>query len=202
MNAIATPTPSRFRAFVDGMTALVSRGDADEPMLLDVGERLLADLVNHDDWLPDNYAQPSNQSYRQYLLYRDPQARFSVVSFVWQPGQSTPVHDHTVWGLVGVMRGEEMCEEYADPAGGAPLRRAGQHALPAGAIDRVSPRIGDVHRVSNAGRTTAISIHVYGADIGATRRHIFDADTGAVRDFVSGYSNGSLPPLLDAGSDR
>jgi len=37
---------------------------------------------------------------------------FLVGSFVWMPGQRTPVHDHTVWGLVGVMRGEETCEEY------------------------------------------------------------------------------------------
>ena len=34
----------------------------------------------------------------------------------------------------------------------------------------------------------SISIHVYGADIGAVKRHVFDADTGAMKDFVSGYS--------------
>jgi predicted metal-dependent enzyme (double-stranded beta helix superfamily) len=35
---------------------------------------------------------------------------------------------------------------------------------------------------------TAISIHVYGADIGSTPRSLYHLDGGAER-FVSGYSN-------------
>ena len=68
------------------------------------------------------------------------------MSFVWLPGQRTPIHDHTVWGLVGVMRGEEQCDEYADPGQVAgPPRPAGTHRVKPGDVDRVSPRIGDVH---------------------------------------------------------
>jgi predicted metal-dependent enzyme (double-stranded beta helix superfamily) len=192
------PDSARFAQFVQKMTEAVERHGDDEARLLDAAEPLLADLVRHDDWLPDRFARPSDESYRQYLLYRDPKRRFSVVSFVWQPGQTTPVHDHTVWGLVGVMRGQERCEEFARPVAGGPLRPCGEHPLAAGTIDRVSPRIGDVHRVSNAGTVTAVSIHVYGADIGATPRHVYDTATGEVRDFVSGYSDGADSPLLAA----
>jgi predicted metal-dependent enzyme (double-stranded beta helix superfamily) len=192
--AAQAANPDRFANFVRGVTRVVDALGDDEPRLLDAAAALLGDLVRHDDWLPERFAVPSEASYRQYLLYREPSNRFSVVSFVWQPGQKTPVHDHTVWGLVGVMRGEELCEEYRIDAAG--LHRGGTHRLPAGKVDRVSPRIGDVHRVSNAGRTTAISIHVYGADIGTTRRHVFDESTGAPTEFVSGYSNGDAGPLL------
>lgn len=202
-----TPTtkalnPGRFEDFIRRMTALVESLGDDEPKLLDAAEPLLGELIRNDDWLPERLAQPSERSYRQYLLYRDPGQRFSVLSFVWQPGQMTPVHDHTVWGLVGVMRGEERCEEYVAAGGGRAPHKTGEHALPSGAIDRVSPRIGDVHRVSNAGRGTAISIHVYGADIGTTTRHVFDESTGTVRDFVSGYDNGEQGPLLAAPQAR
>jgi len=107
-----TDNIQRFRKFVQDMTALVERRAGDEAALLDEGEKLLRELVTHDDWLPEECAQPHPQYYQQFLLYCDPLERFSVVSFVWQPGQKTPVHDHTVWGLVGVMRGEELCEEY------------------------------------------------------------------------------------------
>jgi predicted metal-dependent enzyme (double-stranded beta helix superfamily) len=187
---------ARFARFVQQMTRVVESFAGDEPKLLDAAEPLLADLVRNDDWLPERFAAPSDQSYRQYLLYRDPRNRFSVVSFVWEPGQQTPVHDHTVWGLVGVMRGQEHCEEFKLDGETPEPRRCGEHRLPPGAIDRVSPRIGDVHRVSNSGGVTAVSIHVYGADIGATSRHVFDEATGEVREFVSGYSNGDLGPLL------
>ena len=62
-----------------------------------------AALIARDDWLPDAYAQPHPEKYRQYLLYGDPLDRFSLVSFVWGPGQRTPVHDHLMWGLIGML---------------------------------------------------------------------------------------------------
>jgi predicted metal-dependent enzyme (double-stranded beta helix superfamily) len=183
---------ARFRRFIQDMTRLVERHGGDEARVLDEGERLLRGLIAHDDWLPEEFAAPSPEGYRQYLLHCDPLERFSVVSFVWLPGQRTPIHDHTVWGLVGVMRGEELCEEYSPQA--KPL---GRHPVCAGQVDRVSPSIGDVHVVSNAGTQTAVSIHVYGANIGAVRRHTFDPASGAPHDFVSGYSNGTIPNPWD-----
>lgn len=183
---------ARFRSFIGDMTRLVERHGNDEPRVLDEGERLLRALITHDDWLPEAFAAPSPEGYRQYLLHCDPLERFSVVSFVWMPGQKTPIHDHTVWGLVGVMRGEERCEEYSPQA--KPL---GRHIVRPGDVDRVSPRIGDVHVVSNAGSETAVSIHVYGANIGAVRRHTFDPRTGAPSEFISGYTNAVLPNPWD-----
>ena len=183
---------ARLRDFVLGMTRLVERDGADEARMLDEGEKLLHGLVTHDDWLPDAYAAPSQESYRQYLLYCDPLERFSVASFVWMPGHRTPIHDHTVWGLVGVMRGEEMCEEFSPS-----IQKTHAHKSKPGDVDRVSPSIGDIHVVSNAGSETAVSIHVYGANIGAVRRHVFDPATGAPKDFVSGYHNAAVPNLWD-----
>jgi len=190
------PRAGRLAQFIQQLTAAVESFGGDEPRLLDAAEPPLADLVRNDDWLPAAFAAPKEESYRQYLLYRDPRNRFSVVSFVWQPGQSTPVHDHTVWGLIGVLRGEEHCEEFLVQGRGLALRKCAEHRLAPGAVDRVSPRIGDVHRVSNSGEVTAVSIHVYGADIGAVSRHVYDEATGAAREFVSGYANGDLGTLL------
>ena len=189
---------ARFRNWVQDMTRLVDAKGGDERAMHEEGSKLLSALVSTDDWLPDAFAVPSSESYRQYLLYCDPLERFSAVSFVWQPGQRTPVHDHTVWGLVGVMRGEELCQEYANAIEGKPMDQTGEHVCRPGDVDRVSPTIGDIHVVSNAGKsTTAISIHVYGGNIGAVRRHTFDAATGAPRTFISGYNNVVTPNLWD-----
>lgn len=183
---------ARLRSFIRDMTRLAERHGDDEQRMLDEGEKLLRGLIAHDDWLPEEFARPSPQGYRQYLLHCDPMERFSVVSFVWLPGQRTPIHDHTVWGLVGVMRGEEQCEEYS-----ADIKPAGRHPVRAGEVDRVSPRIGDIHVVANEGSAVAVSIHVYGANIGAVRRHSYDPGSGARRDFVSGYANATIPNLWD-----
>jgi len=184
------------RTFVVGMTRLVERS-SDEKTLLAEGRKLLATLIADDGWLPDAFAEADPASYRQYLLYCDPLERFSVVSFVWGPGQRTPVHDHTVWGLVGMLRGAELCREYASD-GTRVAARGVEHTMKPGMIEAVSPTVGDWHVVANALPDRAsISIHVYGANIGAVRRHMLDAATGEIRDFVSGYSCAVLPNLWD-----
>jgi 3-mercaptopropionate dioxygenase len=189
---------ARLRSYIQDMTRLVATHGADEPRVFAEGEALLKGLIANDDWLPDEFAVPSTQSYRQYLLHCDPLERFCVVSFVWGPGQKTPVHDHTVWGLVGVMRGAELCEEYESPAPGRAFGPGGSHRIEPGEVDRVSPTVGDIHVVSNAyADRTSLSIHVYGGNIGAIRRHVFDASSGAPREFISGYHNTAMPNLWD-----
>ncbi|NRF72087.1 cysteine dioxygenase [Aquincola sp. S2] len=182
--------PPRFERFVSAFTALVDAAGADEPRILAGGRALLADLVGVDDWLPTEYAQPDPHYYRQYLLHLDPRGRFCVVSFVWGPGQKTPVHDHTVWGLIGMLRGAEHGEGFQPAAAGGPMRSLGRHTLRPGDVEPVSPAIGDIHQVANAcDDRVSISIHVYGADIGRVARHVFDPDTGAMKTFTSGYAN-------------
>ena len=186
---------ARLRHFVQSFTRLVDDG-AQEERVFREGRALLSELITHDDWLPDDFARPDPDRYQQYLLYCDPLERFSVASFVWGPGQSTPVHDHTVWGMVGVMRGEERCDEFALEPSTGKLRAGASHGVRMGDIDLVSPRVGDIHRVSNAlADRASISIHVYGANIGAVKRHVFEA-TGA-RDFISGYASPVLPNIWD-----
>ena len=73
-----------------------------------------------------------------------------------------------------------------------------EETLRQGDIEIVSPSRGDVHKVSNAlADRASISIHVYGANIGAVSRHVFDPDTGAPTEFISGYSNETVPNLWD-----
>ena len=190
---------SRLRDFVQQMTYLVEAAGDDEKRLLSEGEKLLRDLVAHDDWLPETFAEADPEHYRQNLLYCDPLERFSVVSFVWGPGQHTPVHDHTVWGMVGVLRGAETCEEFERDASTGELRPAGEHRMERGQIDLVSPTIGDIHRVSNAlADRPSVSIHVYGGNIGRISRHTYALPGGEIGTFISGYSNAVLPNLWSA----
>jgi predicted metal-dependent enzyme (double-stranded beta helix superfamily) len=119
-----------------------------------------------------------------------------VVSFVWGPGQATPIHDHTVWGLVGVLRGAELSQRFERRAD-AFAAVGPVHRLERGEVEAVSPTVGDVHQVTNAfDDRVSISIHVYGANIGAVERSTYDRD-GKPKRFVSGYANQTLPNLWD-----
>ena len=112
MSEIKSYNPQRFHHFLAHLTRLMDQSP-NEMQALDGASQLLGDLVSSDDWLLPDFAQPHPNHYQQYLLFADPQDRFSVVSFVWGPGQSTPIHDHTVWGLIGMLRGSEMCQSYS-----------------------------------------------------------------------------------------
>jgi predicted metal-dependent enzyme (double-stranded beta helix superfamily) len=189
---------ARLRNFIQLFTRLIDESVNDEERILNKGKAFLSELINHDDWLPEQFAAPDPERYQQYLLYCDPMERFSVVSFVWGPGQKTPVHDHTVWGMVGVMRGSELCEEFDTDADSGHLVAGGSHQITPGEIDLVSPRIGDIHRVSNAlPDRPSVSIHVYGANIGAVSRHVYELPSGNKSKFVSGYSSTVVPNLWD-----
>ncbi|TRL31198.1 cysteine dioxygenase [Methylosinus sporium] len=186
----------RLRDFVVETTRIIDRDRDEVATLADILPRL-DELVAHDDWLPDEYAAPDPQFYRQYLLHADPLERLSIVSFVWGPGQKTPVHDHRVWGLVGLLRGAERSIDYRRTADGK-LTADAPRLLEQGSVVAVSPRIGDIHEISNARPDgVSISIHVYGGNIGAVRRATFDPATGVEKAFVSGYSNGATPNLWD-----
>ncbi len=201
--AAAPDTPlsaTPLRDFVVALTELVGQG-LDEAALLARAKPQLATLVARDDWLPPELAEPHPQFYRQYLLHADALERFSVVSFVWGPGQHTPVHDHTVWGLIGMLRGEEVAQPYVLGADGIARPEGEVVRLLPGQVEAVSPTIGDVHKVSNAYTdATSISIHVYGANIGAVRRSVYPPEGGR-KLFISGYSNAWVPNLWDRSKD-
>ncbi len=198
---IASPRIGRLRDFVVALSELVETAPG-EPDILLAGSRLLKDLVAVDDWLPARYAEPSVTGYQQYLLHADSREKFSVVSFVWGPGQKSPIHDHTVWGIVGVLRGAEIEQRYSRASDGRFEEQGPPSRLERGEVTAVSPAIGDFHRVSNALEDRpSTSIHVYGANIGAVRRSMYELD-GTSKTFVSGYSNTELPNLWDRSKDK
>jgi predicted metal-dependent enzyme (double-stranded beta helix superfamily) len=107
------------------------------------------------------------------------------------------VHDHTVWGLIGMLRGQEVSQPYGPDAGGAMRPQGAATLLQPGQVEAVSPALGDIHQVRNAlADQVSVSIHVYGANIGAVQRWVYAPD-GTRKPFVSGYSNARLPNLWD-----
>ncbi len=194
----------RLRRFIADMTSLTGGAwqDKDEAATVEVGAKLLGELVAQDDWLPESMARVPQHGYAQNLLWCDPFERFCVVSFVWGPGAATPVHDHEMWGLVGMLRGSETSLAFArDPETGG-LKPGVLTELKPGMVEVLRPTHGDIHQVTNALTDRgSISIHVYGGNIGAVRRHTFDVKTGEAKLFISGYTNKEQPNIWDRSAE-
>jgi predicted metal-dependent enzyme (double-stranded beta helix superfamily) len=188
MSAAGHANPGRLGHFIENVERALADAGGNEAILLAAVGAAMRELVSHDDWLDEAFARPHPQHYQQYLLHLDPAQRFSIVSFVWGPGQATPVHDHTVWGVIGVLRGAEVAERFEAGADGRAAPRGEPELLGEGSVGFVSPAIGDVHRVRNAfDDRVSVSIHVYGANIGAVHRSVYGPE--GRKGFVSGYAN-------------
>ena len=105
--------------------------------------------------------------YRQHILYVADDGQFSIVALVWLPGQTTCIHDHVSWCVVGVHEGREQENQYEVAGAGddAYLVPIGVSYNGTGSVAALTPP-GDIHQVINPGPGLAISVHVYGADIG------------------------------------
>ena len=122
----------------------------------------------------------------QWLLYRAGDGSLSLFSLVVPPGSQTPVHDHLAWGLVGLYRGTQDEEIYAERAARSARER---RALEPGDFYALLPPRDDIHRVRTTSAETSVSIHLLTNDTGCVWRHTYDPDSGEARPFRSGYVN-------------
>ncbi|MFE2725776.1 cysteine dioxygenase [Kitasatospora sp. NPDC059327] len=155
----------RMTALVGEIRAVVDRGLPPELTAYLVGERLAPHLGN-SDLLTDAQCEGDPERYRQHVLHAEADGGFSVVALVWLPGQQTPIHDHVSWCVAGVHQGQESETRYRLVSDGrtAHLVETDHVVGPAGSVAAFAPP-GDIHLVRNACSATAISIHVYGADV-------------------------------------
>lgn len=175
-----TRTTERLAALVADVREAVDRGLPPDVTAYLVGEKL-APHLGAADLLTPQQCEGDSDHYRQHLLHAETDGSFSVVGLVWLPGQRTAVHDHVSWCVTGVHRGEEHERRYRlVPAGadGEPARLVATEDVvnPQGAVCGFAPP-GDIHRVWNGCSETAISLHVYGADLsrlGTSVRRVYD----------------------------
>ncbi|WP_432036678.1 cysteine dioxygenase [Streptomyces cucumeris] len=171
---------ARLGAFVDGVREAVGRGLPPDVTAYLVGERL-APFLGADDLLTPEQREGHADRYRQHVLHAEPDGSFSIVALVWLPGQRTSIHDHVSWCVTGVHEGEEHERRYRLVPDGLSSRLVAEKDVvnPQGSVCGFAPP-GDIHRVWNACGTTAISIHVYGADIarlGSSVRRVYELPT-------------------------
>ena len=150
------------------------------------------ELLADEEWLPAEFRRPAPESgmgggIGQWLLYRSGDRSLSLFTLVVPPAAATPVHDHLAWGLVGLYRGKQDEELYAQRDGG--LELVERRALAPGDFYVLLPPRDDIHRVRTTSAEPSVSIHLLANDTGCVWRHTYDPETGAESPFRSGYAN-------------
>jgi 3-mercaptopropionate dioxygenase len=179
------------RDFVAGVRAAIE--DAGSPaQACETIRPSFAQLLADPAWLPERFQEGDPESgmgggIGQWLLFRAEDRSLSLFSLVVPSGAQTPVHDHLAWGLVGLYRGTQDEDIYAERGGGLELVES--RALAPGDFYALIPPQDDIHRVRTSSPETSVSIHLLTNDTGCVWRHAFDAESGERTPFRSGYVN-------------
>ncbi len=183
-----TSTDPALQSLIEEIGTLVESHADEHTLTREVADRLRRTLAGGLD-LDAAFTRPNPERYVMYPLHVDPAGRFSIAAAVWDVGQSTPVHGHETWGVVGIHSGVEHEVSYAKPAQeDVPLVQDGVADWAAGQVTVCCTTDDDVHQVSCAGDEPCVGIHVYGADIGTLSRRSYEPATGAVSWFVSRWT--------------
>jgi 3-mercaptopropionate dioxygenase len=172
------------RESIAGSTSAEDACDAIRPVF--------AELLADPAWLPAQFRADAPESgmgggIGQWLLFRAADRSLSLFSLVVPSGSETPVHDHLAWGLVGLYRGMQDEEIFAERDG--TLELAESRALRPGDFYALIPPRDDIHRVRTTSAESSISIHLLTNDTGCVWRHTFDPESGERQPFRSGYVN-------------
>jgi len=176
--APTAPAPPPLTAFIAAVETLRRRHANDHDLATAVVAPL-TELLRDPDWLPAPHRVPATGGYCPHVVHVAPDGGWSLISLVWQPGQRTPIHDHVAWCVVGVYQGQEEETRYRLHVRGDQrfLVEADRHIAHPGDTVALVPPDEDIHTVANIGAGVAISLHVYGADIGrlgSSINHRFD----------------------------
>ncbi|MBK8976215.1 MAG: cysteine dioxygenase family protein [Planctomycetes bacterium] len=171
------------RDFVSDVESILDRHPAMPVTIKEVSARLY-ELCRDPRWLPRSAREPRTECYARHLLHKDRQNRFVVLALVWLPGQATPIHDHSCWGVMGIVENtlQEVVYERLDDGsrpGHAELRELQGGQVSAGSTSYLLPPYHEIHAIGNNGDRTSISIHVYGRDIDEV--NVFEPHTNSVR---------------------
>src|ERR1700680_3428769 len=109
-----------FATFINDVESMRRTIPSEAELVQHVASRL-AHLNRDTHWLPVSARQPSDEGHVQHVLHVAPDGGFRVCALVLKPGQSTPVHYHVAWCVVGVYEGVEREIRYRlDRSGASP----------------------------------------------------------------------------------
>jgi predicted metal-dependent enzyme (double-stranded beta helix superfamily) len=180
----------QFNQFIDDIEEVVRKYEK-ESDILRYAKPILEELLRNPESIPKEAFNPRKDRFADNLIYLPDNKIFSIIGSVWLPNQSTPIHDHLTWALIGMYEGEEKETIY---------RRINDNSNTKAELEQISEKINKkghisvlgkegIHRIENISNKLSSSIHIYGIDLGNTKRHTYDPVTGEIGTFLTGYDS-------------
>ena len=139
-------------------------------------EKILKNIKNGNPYPDLRQAQIIDD---EILLYLNPKRIFSIRMFLYGPGDYTPIHDHSSWGVSGAAVGElgvirYVREDDGSVEGYAQLLQAAPLYLMPGEIELTRPLNEGIHQTGNPVDGTTVMVSIYGSPIRRPYINCFD----------------------------
>jgi predicted metal-dependent enzyme (double-stranded beta helix superfamily) len=175
----------RFEALTDSNARIeLIRGEL--PGLLqdsDLFQTILKDIICGNPY-PD--IRQAMMFENEVLLFVNSRRLFSIRLYLYGPGDFTPIHDHSSWGVYGSALGNVgvvtyIREDDGSVADKARIRESSRFELPAGRTELTLPLDAGIHQTGNPTDRPVIMVSVYGAPMRRLFINCFDAEHQRVR---------------------
>lgn len=159
-SAPTSPDVADFVARIDGATA------ADDRLkICDEVKSILEDIVARElQGIPGRFFRGTPDHYARRLLHECPDQTYSIIVMVWQPGQSTAIHDHASnWCVECVLAGNievVTFDPVGDPARACRFTEVARTVAGPGDVGILIPP-NEYHSIANVSQEEAVTIHIY-----------------------------------------
>lgn len=186
---MSTP-PYRLADFISDLELITAVPLPDTERIRRIQRKLRLLISGGDVALNDPSRPAPKDHYGRYLLHEDKDGRFVVVLMVWGPQIGTPIHDHSTWGVAGILCNELHIVNYdrmddGSTPGVAELREASAIDAPAGTVTYIQPPNDVIHSITNTTDVVTRSVHVYGKSTVAC--NWYDLPTGKMTPWKLSY---------------
>jgi len=128
---------------------------------------------------------------RSQVVYTD-DSGLTLVRSRFDPEESTPIHSHSTWGILGVYAGRDRHEAWrrsdrGDGPGHAVIELIEERVLEPGDVVVIPHPPHDIHRQQGYGGEPAHEFVLFGANAMVTPRLIFDPQNNSAREVIPGH---------------
>ncbi|WP_240376006.1 cysteine dioxygenase family protein [Bacillus piscicola] len=155
-----------------------------------VSNRLAAFIKKYPHEIPVSYKRANPDKYVLYPLFVSDTDNFSISVAVWDVGQSTPIHDHGVWGVIGIVEGSEREIQYQKHT--HRLEQTGEYHLGSGDVKVCCSSDQDIHEVSCASDIPCVAVHIYGGNVGELTRYVYEEENGEKKAVITPWDSRPL----------
>lgn len=177
-------------------------GLAQKPLFL---KEIFAKYATDDEFLLN---RPLTVDPNEVVLFIDPDRRFSLRLYIWDPAVSYPIHAHGSWGVVSCVTGEILERKYqrrddGSRPGYADIRQVSEAVLRPGGTTVIFPLNQGIHQMGSLSQdSSSISLHLYGKAVRRGYLECFNIHKKTVYRVMSPHLYGSACVLKALGTIR